>query len=192
MARSTGAAPRQRGNSEKWTLTMGTSASTSGFDEPPVGDDNPQLGPEGHDVGRLVHNGQPELDRRHLDRARAGRRSAAAAGVGPGHHDQDVVARLDQRPQRPGRHLGSAEEGQFHLCAAAPVPLRAAGSSLGPPTEFAHRLFALVVVEQLQEEPPVQVVDLVLVQRRLELLSLYRNLVAVEVVTRDVDLHRAG
>jgi len=31
MARSTGAAPRQRGSKEKWMLTIGSAASTSGL-----------------------------------------------------------------------------------------------------------------------------------------------------------------
>ena len=43
IARSTGAAPRHRGRSEKCTLTIGTRSSTCGLDEPAERDDDAEL-----------------------------------------------------------------------------------------------------------------------------------------------------
>ena len=45
IARSTGAAPRQRGSSEKWRLTIGTASSTCGLIELAEGDDHAELDP---------------------------------------------------------------------------------------------------------------------------------------------------
>ena len=44
MARSTGAAPRQRGSREKWALTRGSRLEHVGLDDPAEGDDHAELG----------------------------------------------------------------------------------------------------------------------------------------------------
>ncbi len=76
-ARSTGAAPRQRGNREKWMFTIGQSFEHRAGDDPPVGDDHAEI-----DVGTgLGRRGRREVV---LDRAGRGRVAATLTGLGVG------------------------------------------------------------------------------------------------------------
>lgn len=68
-ARSTGAAPRQRGKSEKCTLIIGNSASTP-TDDAAVRDHYSEIGTHRRRVGELVTDTQPEFERGLFHRAR--------------------------------------------------------------------------------------------------------------------------
>ena len=84
------------------------------LDQPPIGDNNPELGAGRNHVGWGVRDRQAQLLRRLLHRARARLETATPPGIRAGYHEADVVACAGQRPKRLGRHLGGAEEGEPH------------------------------------------------------------------------------
>jgi hypothetical protein len=59
-ARSTGAAPRHRGSSEKCRLTIGSAGEHMRLDQLPERDDHAQVGAGEERVVDLVHDGEPE------------------------------------------------------------------------------------------------------------------------------------
>ena len=104
IARSTGAAPRQRGSSEKWRLTIGSASSTCGLMSWPKATTTPRSAPASSDVVDLGRDRQAELERRRLHRARH-RRAAPCHGACRRRvtTSGDVVAGGDERPQRRDR-----------------------------------------------------------------------------------------
>ena len=109
MARSTGAAPRQRGSSEKCRFTIGICFEEPGRDDAAVGHHDRELDAGARQVVHVVGDGEPELGGGHLDGAGRLRLAAAAAAVGARHAECDVVTRGDQRAQRRHRHVRGAE-----------------------------------------------------------------------------------
>ena len=113
--------------------------------------------------------------------------SAAApspAAVGTGDHEGDVVAGIDEGPQRADRHLGRAEEDEPQ--GVSPVAV-AAGEAEGPLAQGPHGLLALDRVEALQQQDAVEVVDLVLEHAAHQLVALDRERLAVEVEAGEED-----
>ena len=168
MARSTGAAPRQRGSSEKCTLTIGTAASTWGLMSRPKATTTPSSAPASITSSTRSVTGRP--------RARA----AALTGLGQvaapapalvrlGDDQADVVAGLDQRPQRRDGRLRGAEEDETAEQGLQPLPgrrrrRRRVLAVQGPPAQLPQGRLALVLVELLEQQGAVEVVELVLEQ----------------------------
>ena len=69
-------------------------------DEVPVRDHHCQIGLDLVEVGQPVGHGQPEFERRRLQRRGHPLRSTAAAGVGPRHDERDLIAGIDKSPER--------------------------------------------------------------------------------------------
>ena len=80
MARSTGAAPRQRGSREKWRLTIGSGVEHVGLDQPAVGHHHAQLGAGVDHVVDPVGDGQAQLEGGRLHRAGHERRRPVPGG----------------------------------------------------------------------------------------------------------------
>ena len=79
-----------------------------GLDDPPVRHHHTQLGGGCRGIFGSFADGQAELERGRLDRARPGWLMTAATLVGPSDDDGDLVAGSDYRPQGGGRRLGRA------------------------------------------------------------------------------------
>ncbi len=122
IARSTGAAPRQRGSSEKCTFTnpYRVASSSANGQQLPEGDHDAQIGLERAHLVRDLPGplGRPheqvELHRRGLDRTRCGLCAPAASTVGLGDHEHDVVAGRDDRPERGDRVVRRAAVDDAH------------------------------------------------------------------------------
>ncbi len=109
---STGAAPRQRGSSEKWRFTIGHGVEDVGLDQPAEGHHHAELGAGVDHVVDPVRHGQAEVEGCGLHRAGHEGAAPSTAAVGLADHQDDIVARLDQRPQRADGHLGRAQVGE--------------------------------------------------------------------------------
>ena len=110
IARSTGAAPRHRGSSEKWRFTIGSAVEQVRLDDPAVRDDDAEVG--------------VDVDEQSSGSAVTASPSSSAAaltGLGdvclprprrlsaPDTTSDDLVPGVVQRPQRWHRHLRGAE-----------------------------------------------------------------------------------
>ena len=103
-ARSTGAAPRHRGRSEKWRLTIGSRSSTATGMIRPYATTTPSSAPTAGGVVQVVADRETTGGGRGLDRAGEQRAPPAATPVGAGHHQSHVVAgRHSYERQRRGR-----------------------------------------------------------------------------------------
>src|SRR5438067_4424502 len=194
MARSTGAAPRHRGSSEKWTLSIGTTASTWGRISFPNATTTPSRAPTSTTSSTRSVTERP--------------RSSAAAFTGLG-------TSVPPRPRfRSGCETTSATSwpsstsirSGWTATSGVPrkarrtrrLPLQAVGARRRPaPAELgiavaqlAQRLLALVGIEALEQQDAVEVVDLVLEQPGEHLVAFDRELVPVEVEAGDVHLLR--
>ena len=175
-----------------------------GADELAEGHDDSELDVGVEHVGDAVGHRDPELERALLDRRRRQRAPAAAAAVGCRHDERHVVAGVVQRPQGDDRDLGRAEEGEPRH---RPRPASAQGSGAelaasrrrvpadperAGARRIAHRLLALVLLEPLEQQDPVEVVELVLEDSSEQLVGLDGDLVSLEVEADEVDLASAG
>ena len=114
IARSTGAAPRQRGSSEKWTFTnpSGTAVKSDSGSSCPNATTTPTSAPLAATVvGDLARpfgreDPQPELLGGRLHRAGFRRAAAPAAPIGLGDDERDLVAGAVQRAERRDRVAG--------------------------------------------------------------------------------------
>ena len=82
------------------------------FDDAPIGDHDPELGPDGERFFRSLADGQPEIQGDRLDRARLRGLSPPAPLVGSGYHDGHIVAGVDDGPQNDRRRIRRAEKGE--------------------------------------------------------------------------------
>ena len=135
--------------------------------------------------------------------------AAAPAPVGLGHDQRDLVAGLDQRAQRPDRHLGRAQEDEAARVAGrgrqahgrvadgvsandSPLPLGSASASTDGPMPSSRIVLSAALrgvgVEPLEQQHAVEVVELVLEAAGQELVGLDRHVVAVEVDAGQVHL----
>ena len=105
IARSTGAAPRQRGSSEKWRFTnpCRVAARSSGGRSWPKATTTPAsassaaISPTSSRARSGVRTGRPELLGRRLHRARRERAASAAPPIGLCDDERDIVTGNDQR-----------------------------------------------------------------------------------------------
>src|SRR5437763_6163426 len=179
MARSTGAAPRQRGSSEKCTFTIGTCSSTWALMSLPKATTTPSSTPSDRMSSTLLVTGIPA--------------EVAAAATGEG----------TSAPPRPRFRSGwvttaamswpSPMSASRATTAGAGVPrnarrTRLAGRLDRAAAQLAEGLLALIGLEQLEQQPAIEVVELVLEHAGQQLVGLDRDLVAVEVVTGQVEL----
>ncbi len=115
MARSTGAAPRQRGRSDGWTFSQSARSKQRGGDQEAVGadDDGIELAGGQLGTGRLLDL-DPEPLGRLLGRRRGELAAAAAQRVGAREQEGDLVARCEA-----GEHVrterGRRGDGDAHL-----------------------------------------------------------------------------
>ncbi len=197
IARSTGAAPRQRGSSEKCTFTnpSGSASRNGGREQLTERDDDAELG------------ARSRRRRRSTSRARAGRAhrqpelgAASFTGLGswppprPRRRSGWVTTRATSWPASTRARSGSdgvgrrAEEDEAHASAQrprseTPDPRVAAGRSRGRARGRSSRSAALALVglEPVEQQHAVEVVDLVLEHAAEQLVALDHDLVAVEV-----------
>ena len=109
-ARSTGAAPRQRGSSEKCTFTKpsGSASSNGTGSSCPNATTTPSCGARGahvvDDLARLHRRAHREAERlgRDAHRRRIGARAARPAAIGLRDHERDVVAGARRAPRNGG------------------------------------------------------------------------------------------
>ena len=126
IARSTGAAPRQRGSNEKCTLTKpdGSESSSATGKDLAEGHDHAQLrSGRRHlvdDLARRARCGDREPERlgRGLHRARDQRATATALAIGLGDDERDVVARGVERLQRRDRVTRGPQVDDAHRAGA--------------------------------------------------------------------------
>ena len=124
-ARSTGAAPRQRGKSEKCTFTKpsGRASSKAVRQQLPERDDDARIGPARGDVVddlagfRRRRDRQAEIGRGLLHGRRIRPSSPRAARVGLRDDERDFVTRRDQRAQRRNGRIRRPEIDEAHQSA---------------------------------------------------------------------------
>ena len=179
IARSTGAAPRQRGRSEGWTLSHGRSASSAGGIEQPVRADDdrrraeiePRRGP------LRLKDGDPEPLGDDLRRRRGEPAAASRRRIGPCQERCDLVAR---------REPPSTSAPKGAVAATAIVPWRSArGRGGGGASPSASRRDSASV--RSMHELAVEVVDLVLDDTCAVALELERIGLAFVVLRLDRD-----
>ena len=175
IARSTGAAPRQRGSSDGWTLSSSWSDSSGSLISAPNAHTHTASGAapaiRARASSSLTVLGLGELDAELAGGVGDGRRRepapASARAVGPGDHERRPVRRARQRAQDAGRELGGAEVDGAH-----PGPGgsgRELGLAHGP-----HGLLALLARDPVEDQHAVEVVHLVLDDPCLEARGLDR------------------
>jgi hypothetical protein len=127
-----------------------------GADEAAEGDHHPQLGPGVEDVVDAVAHGQTQLLGRGLDRSGQQVRSPGPAPVGLGDDEGDLVALVDQRPQRRHGRFRAPQEGQAGQAgprlSRRPAPAGFPGQLQSPGPQLAHGLLALLGIEALDEQ----------------------------------------
>ena len=165
-------------------------------------DDHADLGAARRDlVGDLTcafgrATAQPERDGGGLHRAGLGRATPAAAPVGLGDDERDLVAGVVQRAQRGDGVGGVPKKTRRTTDAASRLGYRAARSDLarGPALgwreglgrelagpQLAQRRAADVGLEPVEQQHAVEVVDLVLDHAGEQVVALEHDLLAVEV-----------
>ena len=208
IARSTGAAPRQRGSNEKCTFTnpSGTAVKSDSGRICPNATTTPTSAPLAATSSRppwplgRAHR-QPELQRGHLHRARYEALAPPTTAIGLRDHERDVVPRGVERAEGRNRVVGCAEEGDAHEALSvrrrsgavlgragrrsgvdrhgrSDGPVESASSRLRISRRASRRTSGLDAVE---DEHAVEVVDLVLDHAGEEVVALEDDLVAVEV-----------
>src|SRR4051794_26549934 len=179
IARSTGAAPRHRGSSEKCRFTIGTRSRTCSLMSLPKATTTPSSTSASSTASTWWATGMLS--------------SVAAALTGLG----------TSAPPRPRLRSGwvmtmatswpSSTSARSGGTAASGVPrnaslMRTSVLCAHAASQLAHGFLALVGVEQFEQQATVEVVELVLEQAGEQLVGLEGHLVAVEVVAGEVDL----
>ena len=158
IARSTGAAPRQRGSSDGWTFSQRWRSSSVARDQPPVGDEHDRLGVE--QVVEALDDRQAELHRLQLRRRRPQAAPAAGRRVGLGEHERDLVPR-----RQPLEDVGAERRARGEA-----EPRRHPRIGCGRSVAIASRRASGVVRSRISDA--VEVVELVLDDPRVEALEL--------------------
>src|SRR5579875_284840 len=192
IARSTGAAPRQRGRREKWTFSIGSASSTSARMSWPKATTTPSSAPAPATSATSSLTGMPSS------------RAAAFTGLGAGaprrlrRRSGPVTARTTSWP------AAASARSTVAAASGAPRKARRARWLLGPGARGQRAaggegslaqdrpsLPALVRVEPLDDEHPVEVVHLVLEAAGQQLVGLDVEWLAVEADATQVHLLRA-
>src|SRR5438270_5768693 len=193
MARSTGAAPRQRGRSEKCRFTMGSRSRTWGRMRRPKATTTPSSAPASRTSSTRSLTARPSswaaaftgVGSRSAPRAR--RRSGwvttrtiswpASTSARSGDTAASGLPKKARRARRPASRLSRR-----------PAPAGFPGQLQSPGPQLAHGLLALLGIEALDEQLALQVVVLVLEDAGQKLVGADRQIVAVDVHAREVDL----
>ena len=174
IARSTGAAPRQRGSSDGWTFSQSAAREQRLRDQQPVGGDDDRVGAAARPSRRAAPAAAPGC--------RAARRPAFAGG------GAELAARGPSagRGASAGRRRRSAPASRSRTSApngaVAATPSRRLPSDedrLRP--QLRHRLLAALGIGAVDDQHAVEVVELVLDDARRQPLELEPQLLAVEV-----------
>ena len=178
-ARSTGAAPRQRGTADGWTTSPGRRLQQARRNDAPVGTGDEDVGLEREqrilDIGLAQRVGLQErhggLLQRSLHRRRLRCAVTTAGLVGRRQPDGDLVRRAEQPLEDGDRERRGAGEGDLQGRSAARVTRR------GPVTralvaQLAQRPAALFTRRALEDQDAVEVIELVLDHARLELVGV--------------------
>ena len=196
IARSTGAAPRQRGSSEKWRLTIGSSASTCGLISCPKATTTPSSAPTPSTSSTTCDTGMPELGRgaltglgevasprpRRLSAPVTTSATSCPAATSASSGGTAIVRRAEERQSHVSRQTAAAAARRWP-CACGRPPLQAA--------VLGDRFLALLGRHAVEHQHAVEVVELVLEHARLELVGLDLDAVAVEVDAADQHRLRA-
>ena len=195
IARSTGAAPRQRGSSEKCTFTnpSGSASSSAGGRIWPNATTTPSSAPARgdlvDDLARRsgVRTGRPSSLRRGLHRARLGRSPRPRRRSGwvttnatswPASSSAWRAGTASSGVPKKTRRT-ELSDGSGRRSVSRPRSARRGAHLAG--AHLAHRLAARVGLEPVEHQHAVEVVDLVLDHAGEQLVALDHDLVAVEV-----------
>src|SRR3954469_20154450 len=181
IARSTGAAPRQRGSSDGWTLSIGCSVRNGSLSSAPNAHTTTASGPAA------------------LMRARASSSltlSGWSTGIPSSRARTATGGGVSLRP-RPAGRSGRVTTSEGRCAEAASRSRTAAANSLVPRktvltlSQRADGLLALIARCAVEDQDAVEMVDLVLDDARLQARGLDRDRLTVLVVRTDADVDRA-
>ena len=165
IARSIGAAPRQRGSSEGWTLRISCSDSSGSWISAPYAQTSEDVGlgrgdPLSDSAADVLGLEELEAELRGDvgDRRRSEPPPATGGPVRAGHDERRAVRRCGEPAQHGCRELARCRDRRCALAAAA----RGSGRGVLALAQRPHRLAALVARRAVQDQYAVEVVHLVL------------------------------